>query len=109
MYLLVKFCVNYLLCAIFKIPMILCDEFIGRAGTIAKFWVIFCGSQIIVSGKFWAAFPDYGPGKACVVTSSCALPCGEAPDALGVHRASPLGCGWGPSVITECILLRMII
>ena len=36
------------------------------------------------------------PGKACVVTSSCALPCGEAPDALGrVRGASPLGYGWG--------------
>ena len=33
MYLLDKFCVNSLLWAIFKIPMILCDEFIIRAGT----------------------------------------------------------------------------
>ena len=63
------------------------------------------------------------PGKACVVTSSCALPRGEVPDALGVreprpwgaggvrmhealtlhdalglHGASLLGCGWGPSL-----------
>ena len=27
-----------------------------------------------------AAFPTTAPGKACVVTSSCALPCGEAPE-----------------------------
>ena len=98
MYLLVKFCVNYLLCASFKIPMILCDEFIARAGTIRKFWVIFCGSQIVVSGNVWLHFLTTGQGNACVVTSSCALPYGESPDALGVRRTSPLGCGWGTSV-----------
>ena len=35
-----------------KIMILSCDDFITCAGTIQKFGVIFCGSQIIVSSNF---------------------------------------------------------
>ena len=59
MYLLVKFCVNYLRGAVFKIP-ILCNEF-KNYNTIIRGYFL-CKSNYTVR-KFLAAFPDYGAGK----------------------------------------------
>ena len=119
MYLLVKFCVNYLLCAIFKIPMILCEDFIARAGTIPQF-SFFCGSQIIVSGNFGCIFLLWRRKKLVLsphrelcqgsrqwrrkhpnfLIARRRAPCLRVrmPNVLGVCEDSPLGCGWGPSV-----------
>ena len=81
---------NYLLYAIFKITMMLCDEFIVRYRNSGVFSV---GSNFYVR-KFFSAFPDYGVG----ISLCCRLivnyvgfptmaPETSLDDALGVYGA----------------------
>ena len=120
-YLLVKFDMNYLFYAIFKIPMILCD-FIINSGMIPWFFIVFSvGSNFQVQKFYSLYFPTVATKNACVVTSSefvfgvpsyggrnipvsssqrtCALPWGE--DDWCILTARCLRIAWlgrGPSV-----------